>query len=244
MTEIPDLEQRLRALAAVPDEADWEDVLRRTGERLSVRTVSRRRVAVALAASLMVAATAVGIYVVSDGVRPGPTGANGLTGATGPTGQHGPTGPWGPTGHFATAHAPVVTQILLTARQLAAESQALGTPIYWAGAQSGYRYEFIRNDRGYLYVLYQPERVGVRDLVGARLVVVAYPVPEAFDVLETQADGNAIAGPNGSIILVNRADPRSVYLAFPGVDYEIEVNDPSPAVALSIAKSGEVRPVG
>ena len=65
----------------------------------------------------------------------------------------------------------------------------------------------------------------------------------AFDGLKKVAKGKAVSGPGGSVVYANRKDPRSVLMAFPGVDYEIEVYDPKPANALSTALSGQVQPV-
>ena len=71
-----------------------------------------------------------------------------------------------------------------------------------------------------------------------------YPLHSAFEALKEKAGDKAVAGPDGSIIYVNPNDPTSVLLAFPNVDYEIEIFDPSPEAALSTAKSGDIRPVG
>ena len=57
------------------------------------------------------------------------------------------------------------------------------------------------------------------------------------------AKGKVVAGPNGSIFVVDPTSPKSVYVAWPKVDYEIEVYDPKPKVARAIAASGEVQPV-
>src|SRR5206468_214448 len=89
-------------------------------------------------------------------------------------------------------------------------------------------------------VRYLPD--GVR--LGARnptaLIVATYPLCGAFRALKAQADGKEIAGPGGSVILVDAPVPRSVYLAFPKWPYEVEVYGPTPEAALSIARSGDV----
>lgn len=102
------LEQRLEAWAAAPDDpSDWGDVLQRAGGRLSAQSLARRRFAFALAAVVMVAVAAGGIFVVTRGTAPaktvsrgptGGTGATGVVGCIGATGQLGPTGVQGPTG--------------------------------------------------------------------------------------------------------------------------------------------------
>ena len=115
MSDIPNLEQRLRAFAAAPDEADWNDVLRRAGHEVPWQRASPRRLAVALAAVVAVAASIAGVSVWLASRAPAPitgatggalgptgavgaTGSVGATGAVGVTGAVGPTGPQGPTG--------------------------------------------------------------------------------------------------------------------------------------------------
>jgi hypothetical protein len=46
------------------------------------------------------------------------------------------------------------------------------------------------------------------------------------------------------VAMIDRAHPTSVYVAYPDRDLQIEVYDPDPAHALSVAKSGVVRPIG
>lgn len=252
MSEEQRLEARLRAWAAASDNAgNWSDVLRRAGERPSARNIARRRLVLAYAiAAVMVAAVVVGLVLVTRGGRPGPEGSKGMTGLTGPTGYFGPTGPQGPTGgtHFdgptgATSYASI-GPIAFTAHDLEKEAASLSTTFYWAGPLSGYRYELSRPARlGYVYVRYLPDGIKVGSPGKTFLVVATYPDPGAYGALKQQADGKEIAGPDGSIVLVDSSKPRSVYLAFPNVDYEIEIYDPSPAAALATAESGDVRPV-
>jgi hypothetical protein len=62
MTDTQMIEQRLRDFMAVPDDPDWDDVLRRAGEKTPTRAaplLTRRRMALALAACIAVAAPAV-----------------------------------------------------------------------------------------------------------------------------------------------------------------------------------------
>jgi hypothetical protein len=271
MSDMERLEARLRAFGADPGEgADWDGVLNRAG----AEQIPRRRLVLAVAAAVvLVAIVGGGITLgvtwpaktgsgsprlgVSSAVgqtggggltgRTGVTGANGATGVSGPTGVRGPTGRLGLTGHVGPTGVTAYGPFLMTRARVTAQSKALGTSIYWAGPRAGYRYEFWRVPRlpnGRLFVRYLPD--GVRaGADGARyLIVGTYPVPGAFAVLKKQAKGTATAGPDGSIVFVRPKDPKSVLMAFPNVDYEIEIYDPSSAVALAIAKSGKIRPVG
>jgi len=115
---------------------------------------------------------------------------------------------------------------------------------YWAGPRDGYRYEFSRGHYPRVFVRYLPKGVPTGAGGAKYLIVATYPYARAFAVLTKQAEGRAVAGPGGSIVYVSPSDPRSVYMAFPEDDYEIEVYDPSPAVALATAMSGDIQPVG
>ena len=110
MSDIPDLEQRLREFAVAPDEADWKDVLRRAGGRLSARRLPQRRFAFALAATLVLAASVIGVLTARE-TGSGSTRATGgrclVASACGPTGPTGPTGSVGPTGPTGDIHSPV-----------------------------------------------------------------------------------------------------------------------------------------
>jgi len=100
-----DIEQRLRAFAAGPDEsADWEDVLSRARGRSSARRLARRRLVPALAVLVVVAAALVGSFVLlgRSASPTGPTGTS-LGGPSGPS-VTSPDGsnPWGQHGRQIT----------------------------------------------------------------------------------------------------------------------------------------------
>ena len=176
----------------------------------------------------------------------GATGVNGATGTNGTTGNDGPTGTGstgntGPTGRKGPSR---IGPIVMTAANLAAEARILQQPIYWAGPQQGYNYEFTRTTKGFLYVRYLPS--GVKPgAPGAKFLIVAtYPTVGAYAKLNKEAKGKAVAGPAGSLVYVNPQYTKSVLMAFPGVDDEIEVYAPKPADALATAESGKITPAG
>jgi hypothetical protein len=119
---------------------------------------------------------------------------------------------------------------------------AVGQPIYWAGPRKDYLYELTRTRDRKIFIRYLPPgaRVGAK---GARFLIIAtYPFANAFQALKNVSHGQETALAGGGIALVDTTYPKSVHLAFPGVDYEIEVYDPSPARARAVAVSGDVRP--
>jgi hypothetical protein len=132
--------------------------------------------------------------------------------------------------------------------ELAAEATASGGPIYWAGAEEGFSYEFTRAANGYSFVRYLPEGVPAGAPDGPYLIVATYPFGEAYGGgylgLKVVAHGRGVTGPGGSFLFARPKDPRSVLLAFRGVPYQVEVFDPKAWVSANVAESGTIQPVG
>jgi hypothetical protein len=115
--------------------------------------------------------------------------------------------------------------------------------IYWDGTKRGYLYELTRLNDGRIYVRYLPPGVKVGDKRSKFLIIATYPFPGAFSALQKVSHGKAVKIPGGGIALVHQTYPKSVHVAFPGIDYQIEVYDPSPKRSLEVATSGKVQPV-
>jgi hypothetical protein len=131
----------------------------------------------------------------------------------------------------------------LTANGLRTLAAAAGQPIYWAGAKHGYVYELTRTASGNVFVRYLPTGAKVGAKGANFLIVVTYPYANALQALENVANGRGIPLPGGGIAVVDQKYPKSVHLAYPNVNYQVEVYDPSPARSLQVARSGAVRPV-
>lgn len=129
-------------------------------------------------------------------------------------------------------------------RTLAATlGQVHAQPIYWAGAKARDLYELRRTSNGNVYVRYLPPNVKVGSPKASYLTVATYSFIGAYPALQKVAGNQAVAIPDGGIAFVDAKDPKSVHVAFPNVNYQVEVYDPSPATALSVASSGSIRPV-
>lgn len=134
--------------------------------------------------------------------------------------------------------------IAFTAKNLAAESRYINTNFYWAGPQQGKRYEFTRTTNGFLYVRYLPTTgVKVGNKSAHFLVVATYPFVGAYSALKKEAGSKAVAGPGGSIVYVRPHDRKSVLMAFPKANDQIEIYAPESAVAVATAESGKIKPV-
>lgn len=132
----------------------------------------------------------------------------------------------------------------LTLAALKKKVASLGTPVYWIGPKSGVTYEYTRNPSGSVYLRYLPSGVAV----GASA---AYPTVGTYPMKNATATTRAAANRAGSIpvklagaeAFYSESKPTSVYVAFAGSDYQIEVYDRVAAQALAAVKSGQVRPI-
>jgi hypothetical protein len=139
-----------------------------------------------------------------------------------------------------------VAPVGLSRTGLSSMSASLKQPIYWAGEKPGYTYELTRTGNGNVYVRYLPPRVEVRDARSDLLIVVTYPIDDAYAALQRAAKGQAgtiYRLPGRGLVWVASSYPRSAHVAFPAVKYQVEVYDRSPATALAVARSGRIAPV-
>lgn len=135
---------------------------------------------------------------------------------------------------------------LMSEAGLKAEARFLGQPVYWAGPRKGVEYEFRRTSVGNVYVRYLPEGAPAGD-AGTFLTIATYPFPGAVKAVKTVGKGSVVAGPGGSVVYarpVASDNSDSVLMAFRRVPYEIEVYAPRARVAITVAQSGRVRPIG
>ncbi|MHB8060641.1 MAG: hypothetical protein ACYDHO_07410 [Gaiellaceae bacterium] len=133
----------------------------------------------------------------------------------------------------------------LTLDELKQKVASVGTTVYWIGSQPDVTYELTRNPNGNVYLRYLPKGVAV-GASGAYPTVGTYPVAKAFAT--TKAAGGQTGAVRvtlaGAEAFYTRAKPTSVYVAFEGSDYQIEVYNPNAADALSAVKNGLLKPVG
>ncbi len=130
--------------------------------------------------------------------------------------------------------------------QLEDLARSLGHPIYWLGPRADKTIEATHNDPDNTYVRYLGAGVKVGD-----------PHPD-FTTVGTYLRGSALHGlrsvaaqpghrsfrlPGGGLVVAGDAS-KSVYLAYPGSDYQVEVYAPGPGEALRLARAGQVKPLG
>jgi hypothetical protein len=124
---------------------------------------------------------------------------------------------------------------------------SLGHPLYWAGSRAEDRLELTQEPDGSVYLRYLPPGVEAGASPAAYLTVGTYPVANAQGALRStaaQAGSSLSHVAGGGLVLVNPTESPSVYLAYPQSDLQLEVYDPAPGRAISLIRSGAIRPVG
>jgi hypothetical protein len=145
-----------------------------------------------------------------------------------------------PTKTVSEARAATPAEI----RQLAA---SLGQPIYWAGRRPSVTYEVSQNADGSIFVRYLPEDTSAGS-PEEHLTVATYPLAGAHE--QTKALGEEPGmevidlGKNAIAVFSEAPGTNHGYVAFPGVDYQIEVFDPAPGAARRVVEAGRIAPVG
>lgn len=142
----------------------------------------------------------------------------------------------------ATPSVEQVGPLRLSEQGLKTITAEIPQPIYWMGSKPDTMYELTRLTDGKVYVRYLPKGVNVNERQGELTIVATYAFDDAFEAL-TATDGEHLDVPGGGVALVAPENARSIHVAFPGVDYQVEIYDPSPGRAQEIALSGDVGPV-
>ena len=147
------------------------------------------------------------------------------------------TGPVGPTGRRV---------VPITQSGLETLVKELKRSIYWAGPQPDTTYELTQLPHGIIYFRYLPPGTAVGAPIQV-LTVGTYAAPGAFSAAKRRAGQSGIVrvpARDGGIAFYSTDAPTSVYVAFPGSDYQIEVSDPSLERARQLVASGKIVPVG
>jgi hypothetical protein len=121
----------------------------------------------------------------------------------------------------------------------------LDYPVYWAGPKAGFSYELTAAS-GRVWVRYLPAGVKAGDPRPSFLVVGTYRQPRSLAGLRraaSQPDGVSERIPDGGLLVYNSQRPTSVYFAYPGVKYQVEVYAPSAETARSLVAAGKATPL-
>lgn len=134
---------------------------------------------------------------------------------------------------------------IVTATGLRQATATLGQPIYWAGPVAGREIELKELSKGGVQVLYLPAGAEA-GASSDTLTVGSYPLADPAGALEAVATRRGAVvrhGRGGREVVTSERSPTNVYFASPDNSVQVEVYDPSPAQAMSLALSGRVQPV-
>jgi hypothetical protein len=121
-------------------------------------------------------------------------------------------------------------------------------PVYWAGPEGAQTFEWTKTDDGQIYVRYLTGGAQINNQSPSFLTVGTYPSPSGDGIAEIKKaakrpGAGTLKVKGGGTAVVNENLPTSVYVAFPGSKYQIEVFDPDPARALKLVTSGQIQPI-
>ena len=142
----------------------------------------------------------------------------------------------------------IAGKVALTEDELIDAVKQLGADVYWAGPVKGAKYTLAVPADGQAYVRYLPDGQGIEDTNPNYVVIATYTTTDAFTA--TQAAGNTSNGvsfisPAGAAVYYSKDTPTNVYVAYPNLNYQIEIFNPIAATALEIASTtGALRLVG
>jgi hypothetical protein len=95
-----------------------------------------------------------------------------------------------------------------------------------------------------VFIRYLPSGVRVGNPKAGYMTVATYPLADAYGAVKKTASGaETIKLARGGIGVVDRQYPKSIHLAYPGVDYQVEVYSPSPRAGRTLVASGAIAPV-
>ena len=115
--------------------------------------------------------------------------------------------------------------------------------VFWAGEEAGFTYVLRTETNGQASVRYIPSGGDANAQGAVYRVLGSYPIKGAFDVTKKAADSAdsvLLTNSDGSIVVYNKNKTTNVYIAFPDVDVQIEIFDPTPGKALELATSGRI----
>jgi hypothetical protein len=145
-----------------------------------------------------------------------------------------------PTASSTTLTEVISGKVALSEAELIAAVKELGADVYWAGPVKGAKYTLAVPADGQAYVRYLPEGQGIDDTKPNYVVIATYTTADAFTA--TQAAGNTSNGvsfisASGAAIYYSKDTPTNVYVAYPNLNFQVEIFNPIAATALEIAST-------
>jgi len=148
--------------------------------------------------------------------------------------------------HSSTSPIPKGSKAVPISLQGLGTIASLGIRIYWVGERRGSTYELTKTADNRIFIRYLPAGVPIGS-DKQYLTIGTYPFRDAFAAtgrLARKSTSVGIGIGKNGVAFYDRGTPTSVFLAYRGSDYQIEVYDPSARQAQQVVASGQVRAVG
>lgn len=132
----------------------------------------------------------------------------------------------------------IAGKVALTENELIDAVKKLGVDVYWAGPVDGAKYTLSAPAEGQVYLRYLPNGDGLDDTKPNYVVIATYTTTDAFSATQAagnQSNGVTFVNTEGAAVYYNKDVPTNVYVAYPNLNYQIEVFSPIAATALDIA---------
>ena len=116
----------------------------------------------------------------------------------------------------------------------------LGVDVYWAGPVDGAKYTLSSPAEGQVYVRYLPNGDGLTDTKPNYVVIATYTTTNAFSATQAagnQSNGVTFVNTEGAAVFYNKDTPTNVYVAYPNLNFQVEIFNPIAATALEIAST-------
>jgi hypothetical protein len=133
-----------------------------------------------------------------------------------------------------------------SAGQIRTLAASVDHPVYWVGRKQGFTYEVTQQSNGAIIIRYLPQGAKVGSST-PYLSVATYPFNNAYAALQgvaQQKGVRSVSVPGGGIGTIAKRYPADVHVAYPAVDYQVEIFDPAPGTAKSLVVGGQLVAVG
>lgn len=120
-------------------------------------------------------------------------------------------------------------------RTLIAENKIVA---YWTGPVKDATYSINASTPGQVFVRYIPKGMDCGSTEPKFRVIATYAETDAYNsTLQAgnQAEGVSLSNPDGSVVYFSKNAPNNVYVAYPNLDYQIEIYDPDAKTAVTLA---------
>ena len=109
---------------------------------------------------------------------------------------------------------------------------------YWTGPMKDATYSINATTPGQVFIRYIPKGMDCGSTEAKFRVIATYAETDAYNsTLQAgnQAEGVSLSNPDGSVVYFSKNAPNNVYVAYPNLDYQIEIYDPDAKTAVTLA---------